>query len=105
VENSEAYKIISKTVKTLLPDSRVLLFGSRARGEYDRFSDFDILIITSFSFSPKEKIDWHSKLDWAITKAIAMPVDILINSEEEVSEKMLLHGHIIRSVVKEGIAI
>jgi len=34
-----------------------------------------------------------------------MPVDILINSEEEVSEKMLLPGHIIRSVVKEGIAI
>jgi predicted nucleotidyltransferase len=104
--NSETiYKKIRETVQFCLPGSRVLLFGSRARGEQDGHSDFDLLIITPSTFSPQEKIEWSSRLDRAIVKAINAPVDLLLNSDEEIRQKQQLPGHIIRSVMKEGMAL
>jgi predicted nucleotidyltransferase len=88
-----------------LPGSRVLLFGSRARGEQDLHSDYDLLIVTPSTFSPQEKIEWSSRLDRAIVKAIRAPVDLLLNSEEEIHQKQQLPGHIIRSVMREGMAL
>jgi predicted nucleotidyltransferase len=104
--NSEAiYKKIRETVQFYLPGSRVLLFGSRARGEQDVHSDFDLLIVTPLTFTPQEKIEWSSRLDRAIVKAINAPVDLLLNSEEEIRQKQQLPGHIIRSVMREGRAL
>lgn len=99
------YDTIKNTVQGYLPGSRVVLFGSRARGQSHRHSDYDLLIITPKTFTPQEKINWSSKLDRAIVGAIHAPVDILLNSEEEVRQKQELPGHIIRSAVKEGLAL
>ena len=99
------YDMIRRTVQTVLPGSRILLFGSRARGDQDGHSDYDLLIITSETFTPQEKIQWSSRLDHAIVKAIQIPVDLLLNSEEEVRQKQELPGHIIRSAIREGITL
>lgn len=88
-----------------MPGSRVLLFGSRARGEQDIHSDYDLLVVTPTTLSPQEKIEWSTRLDRAIVKAIRVPVDLLLNSEEEILQKQQLPGHIIRSVMKEGMAL
>ena len=105
MSNSALYKKIRETVQSNLPGSRVLLFGSRARGEHDRFSDYDLLVITSQTFSPKEKISWSTRLDRAIIEAVQIPVDLLLSSEEEVLEQQKLPGHIIRSAIREGIIL
>ena len=99
------YNTIKELVQTNLPDSRVLLFGSRARGDYDRYSDYDLLIITRHTLSAREKLNWSTKLDKAITYSTHIPIDLLINSEEEVREKQELPGHIIRSAMREAIAL
>ena len=83
-----------------LPGSRVLLFGSRAWGDQDTFSDYDLLVITSQTFSPKEKIKLNTLLNHAISKALKIPVDLLINSEEEVREKQDLPGHVVRTAIR-----
>jgi predicted nucleotidyltransferase len=105
MNTSAVYKQIRQTVHDCLPGARILLFGSRARGDGDSYSDYDLLIITPETFTPQEKIKWSSRLDRAIVKAIKAPVDLLLNSEEEVSQKQELPGHIIRLAVKEGIAL
>jgi uncharacterized protein len=105
VTNSAIYKKIRETVQSTLPGSRVLLFGSRARGEEDRFSDYDLLVITSHTFSPKEKIYWSTRIDRAIIDAIRIPIDLLLSSEEEVRQQQELPGHIIRTAIREGIAL
>lgn len=92
-------------MQTCLPGSRVLLFGSRARGEQDKHGDYDLLIVIPTTLSPKEKIEWSTRLDHAIVKAIRAPVDLLLNSEEETRLKQQLPGHIIRSIMKEGMAL
>jgi len=88
-----------------LPGSRVLLFGSRARGDHDCFSDYDLLVITPQTITPKEKIYWSTRLDRAIVENVNIPIDLLLNSEEEVRQKQELPGHIIRSVMREGIVL
>ena len=99
------HNIIRKTVQLLVPDARVLLFGSRARGDHHYNSDYDLLVITPKTFTPKQKINLSSQLDKAIVDAINAPLDLLIVSEEEVREKQELPGHIIRSVMREGITL
>jgi predicted nucleotidyltransferase len=105
MDNLLIYNTIRETVLANLPGSRVLLFGSRARGDNDRFSDYDLLVITQQSFSPKEKIKLSTLLDNAIVNAIKAPIDILLNSEEEVLEKQELPGHVVRTALREGILL
>jgi uncharacterized protein len=104
-DSLEIYKSIRQIVESNLPGSRVLLFGSRARGDYDHFSDYDLLVITPQTITPKEKIYWSTRLDNAIVKTVKIPIDLLLNSEEEVRRKQELPGHIIRSIMREGIAL
>jgi predicted nucleotidyltransferase len=105
VDSSAIYKTIRETVQSNLPGASIVLFGSRARGEADRFSDYDLLIITPQTFTPKEKIRLSTLLNHAIFKALKIPVDLLINSEEEVREKQDLPGHLVRTAMREGIAL
>ncbi|HEY5325957.1 MAG TPA: nucleotidyltransferase domain-containing protein, partial [Mucilaginibacter sp.] len=99
------YKTIRETVLANLPGSRVLLFGSRARGDGDRFSDYDLLVITPQTFTPREKIRLSTLLDRAIVNAIKAPVDLLLDSEEEIREKQELLGHVVRTAIREGILL
>ena len=105
MDRLQIYDTIRQTVQTCLPGSRILLFGSRARGTGDRHSDYDLLIITPETFTPQEKILWSNRLDRAIVKAINAPIDLLLNSDEEISQKRELPGHIIQTAIKEGILL
>ena len=105
MNSNEVYDTIQKTVRAYLPDCRVLLFGSRARGTDDKHSDYDLMIITPNALTQKESIAWSTKLNHAIVYAIHAPVDILVFSEEDVVRKQLLPGHIVRTAIREGIAL
>jgi len=48
---------------------------------------------------------WGTRIDRAIVKAIRAPVDLLLNSEEKIQQKQQLPGHIIRSVMREGVTL
>jgi predicted nucleotidyltransferase len=105
MDSQAIYNTIRETVLANLPGSRVLLFGSRARGDGDKFSDYDLLIITPQTFTPRENIKLSTLLNHAISRALKIPVDILINSEDEVREKQELPGHVVRTAIREGIIL
>jgi predicted nucleotidyltransferase len=105
VNSSAIYSTIKKTVQACLPGAHIVLFGSRARGDQGRHSDYDILIITPETFTPKEKVRWSTLIDRAIVKAIRVPVDLLLNSDEEIRQKQELPGHIVRSAMREGVVL
>ena len=100
----ETYGIIKKFTNELFPDSRILLFGSRARLDYSDSSDYDFIIIT------KDTIDIHKKRFYKslLRKKLAkhkIPADILIQSESELQVKKRITGHIIREIINEGISL
>jgi predicted nucleotidyltransferase len=102
-------KPIIETIKTavhsIIPDARIILFGSMARGTADKGSDYDLLVISPGNIPKKEKMDWRSKIDTALYDVLHAPVDVLLNSEEEVERKKELLGHIVRWAVKEGVEL
>ncbi|GAA4464687.1 nucleotidyltransferase domain-containing protein [Nemorincola caseinilytica] len=99
------YSTIKKAVHTLLPDARVVLFGSHARGDHNEHSDYDLLIISPHTFTRQERLSYSSQIDRAIVKAIHAPVDLLLYSEEEIIKKSELPGHIVRYAMQEGVAL
>ena len=105
MDSKVIYDIIRNTVQGCLPGSRILLFGSRARGDYDSRSDYDLLVITPNLLTRTEKLSWSRLLDKVLIRAIHAPVDLLLYSEEEISEKQALFGHIVRTAVREGVAL
>ena len=49
MEKVELTYRVKETVKSFDPKARVILFGSRARGDNKNSSDWDFLILTSFN--------------------------------------------------------
>lgn len=92
-------------VNSFLPDAQVLLFGSRARGEFAKDSDYDLLIVTQDTFAPRIKMNWESKIRKALVNTLNLPFDIIIQSKKEVSEKRELRGHIVYYAMKDAVEI
>lgn len=96
---------IKSTVNSFLPESKVLLFGSRATGKADHESDYDLLIVTSDTFAPRIKMNWENKIRKALVYSLNAPFDVILESEKEVSEKKNLTGHIVYYAMKEAVEI
>lgn len=102
--NLDTFSIIREIASRIIPNSKILLFGSRARRDNNNDSDYDFLIIT------KETIDIRKKrtLKSLLRKELAwfkIPADILIQSEDEINSKKEITGHIIKQVLREGVAL
>jgi uncharacterized protein len=99
---------IIETIKSVgreyLPDSEILLFGSRARKDEKSDSDYDILIVTKTNLTPKEKLPLKTKIRKELL-AFGIRSDILIQSESEVNQKKNLPGHVVRKILREAIPL
>ena len=104
MEKSTEIKIIKDIALQLLPDCKVLLFGSRAKGEANEQSDYDIMLITSANIEIQKKMEYKALFRKMTVKAGLM-TDVFIESEEEIKEKKTYFGHIVRSAIKEGVYI
>lgn len=103
-KNSDSLSIIRETVCKLLPESKVLLFGSRARKDFDSDSDYDFLVITQQPLDISKKRFLKSMLRKELAR-FKIPADILIQSEEEINLKKEITGHIVKQVLKEGVRL
>lgn len=106
MKNPREEKIKEMVLETLAQSGicvkRVILFGSRAKGNFNKYSDYDLLIVTEKTFSVMEKMEISRKLRIALAE---FAVDIVIKSEDEVTVQKDLIGTIVREALKEGIPI
>lgn len=96
---------IKSTVHSIMPNARVLLFGSMARGDNNKDSDYDVLVIIPTTLPVREKLSWRSKIHNALVYTLDTPIDVLLNSEEEVRRKKAIFGHIIETAIEEGVEL
>jgi len=97
-------KIIKQISLQFFPTCEVILFGSRARNDYTEDSDYDILIITNEELSIEKKREFKAKIRKALAKQ-KIPVDILIQSNNEIRIKKNITGHIVKQAINEGVEI
>ncbi len=93
---------IKKAVSELDPEARVILFGSRARGDYGKESDWDLLILTSIPATEENKRNLRYHL-----------LDIELETEQAFSTLIHHHDHwkkyyvtpLYSIIEKEGIVV
>lgn len=80
------------------PDARIILFGSRARGQARPDSDLDLLVVEPELRSRREEF---GRLREALGD-LGVPVDLIVVSDEHVSKWGNVHGSVIHEAMREG---
>jgi len=84
--------------------NKIIVYGSRARGDYREDSDWDFLVVIDKEIEHREKREIASEIRKNFVYS-GMPADIIIISEKVYHERLNDVGHIVYYAVKEGIAV
>jgi predicted nucleotidyltransferase len=109
-ENRES--IVQSAIKTIeeaigskgLKVKKIMLFGSRARGNPREDSDWDFFVIVDKKLGFNEKWDIIDEIKIKLAK-LKIPNDIILKSEDEVEESKDDIGRITYYALKEGIEL
>ncbi|MFA4639979.1 nucleotidyltransferase domain-containing protein [Pyrococcus kukulkanii] len=100
----EKIESLVKIIKKAYPDATVILFGSRARGDFLKDSDYD-LIVVSKAFEGKQFTDRSTEvLKLLFKEGIVEDFEILCYTPKEFERKKRMIG-IVREALKEGIIL
>jgi predicted nucleotidyltransferase len=83
---------------------RIILFGSRARGDFKENSDWDLLIIVEEKLSRNERVEILHFIRRKLADEF-IPSDVIIKSREEVEERKKVIGSVIKNAIEEGILL
>jgi predicted nucleotidyltransferase len=93
-----------KSLKSELPVSKIILFGSKARGDSEKYSDIDLLIITNCPVTSNMREVVSSKL-----AEINIENDVMISSlvvyQKEWLEGLIHYMPIYNEVQRDGCLI
>lgn len=80
------------------PGTRVILFGSHARGEADKHSDLDFLVIEpEVENESEESVRLRRTL-----RGLLLAADVIVASEQRVREWRAVKGSLIHAALAEG---
>jgi len=94
-------EIVARIVRDHHPQ-RIILFGSRARGDAREESDYDLLVIKPFPLQERRTIRkaiYHSLYGMGIAK------DIILATPEETTEFGHLVGSVLQPAIQEGVIL
>lgn len=81
----------------------LIIFGSRARGDQDEYSDMDVFIeVASLDKELKEKI---YEIVWEVGFENFMVISPLICTKDEIENSPLRSAPIVKNIFEEGIRI
>jgi predicted nucleotidyltransferase len=86
-----------RLLKTAPAGSRVILFGSHARGQAGEHSDLDFLVIEP---EVEDVVQESVRLHRALQRGVY--ADVIVRSEESVREWRDVYGTVINSALREG---
>ena len=90
-------EIVRRIVEAIHPD-KIILFGSRARGDAHRGSDIDLLVIAGSS-EPRHR---RSSPLYGVLSDILVPMDILVYTPDEVKAWSGVRQAFVSTAIREG---
>jgi uncharacterized protein len=97
----ELEAIIGRLVRLLNPE-RIYLFGSRARGDHDPESDYDLLVVVKNSSLPRYKRDQAA---FRALRGVGVPKDVLVLTRKEFEGQRRVISSLPATVEREGALI
>ncbi|MDZ4185004.1 MAG: nucleotidyltransferase domain-containing protein [Desulfuromonadales bacterium] len=94
-------KMAERIVREVNP-ARIVLFGSRARGDAKATSDVDLLVVEDGPFGPnKSRFHETSRIN-RVLSGFGIAKDVLVYSTEEVELWRNTTNHVIAHALREG---
>jgi predicted nucleotidyltransferase len=104
IENDlQTARELKKRVSKLKPLIDFRLFGSRARGDADDYSDMDIFM--EFETVDRELKSKVKNAAWEMTMESGIVVTTLLFSRREIEDTPLRSSPIIRVIMEEGVPV
>jgi len=94
---------LKKRVSKLTPLIDFRLFGSRARGDADEYSDMDIFM--EFETIDRELKNRIKNAAWEMTLESGIVVTTLLFSRHEIENSPLRSSPIVRVIMEEGVPV
>jgi predicted nucleotidyltransferase len=94
---------LKKRVSKLTPLIDFRLFGSRARGDADEYSDMDIFM--EFETIDRELRNRIKNAAWEMTLESGIVVTTLLFSRYEIENSPLRSSPIVRAIMEEGVPV
>ena len=99
----EIKRVISSILQSFnFPNAKIVLFGSRARNDYNQDSDWDFLIIVPQDLTRNEK----HEISYQIRRILAkkhIQCDIIIRSESEIESLKKRVNSVTKTALEEGV--
>lgn len=93
-----ADEIARRLANVTSPRSRVVLFGSRARGASHAHSDVDLLVNEPFVDDPiAEAVRLRGALE-----GLKVPIDVLVFGQEDAQRRSTVRGTVLERALREG---
>ncbi|HPD14511.1 MAG TPA: nucleotidyltransferase domain-containing protein [Planctomycetota bacterium] len=90
-------EVVARIRRTIDPD-RVILFGSRARGDEGPDSDLDILVV-----APSPLPRWKRTVPlYRVLAGLGVPKDVVWWTPDEIDEWRAVRSHFITTALREG---
>jgi uncharacterized protein len=98
IANDSLVAEAARRLAAAAPDARVILFGSRARGEAEPGADLDLLVVEPRLSSRRKEF---GRLRMALGD-IGVPVDLIVVSDDHVSKWGDVPGGVIHEALRDG---
>ena len=84
---------------------RIILFGSRARGDAREESDYDILVVLETRPHWKMKVKLYGRIHRRLVRSLGAPIDLIIVDSSLFHEEARMKPSLAAEVVETGIEI
>jgi len=100
-ETDRVVREMAERIRRAIDPERVVLFGSRGRGEGGAESDYDLLIVGA-STEPRWR---RAALLYGVLAGMGVPKEIVWWTPEEVAEWRGVRSHFINTALREGTVV
>jgi uncharacterized protein len=97
-------ELIAQVIKEITGAEQILLFGSRATGEFRTDSDYDVLAVLPRNLDWKERLRLASRCRQRLAR-MGVDVDVLVKSPDGIRDYRDKRGSIVHEALRSGIPL
>ena len=93
--------ILHRLVEAFQPE-RIYLFGSKARLDENKDSDYDLMIVVPDNAPPEKR---RSRLAYQVLRGTRVATDVLVLSRQAFESRLHLKASLPATVIREGVLL